>query len=503
VGAEVEVRTTEGVIAGEETAHGAVFRGIPYAQAPVGPLRFRPPARPEAWAGVRPATAYGPIVPQNAIPGSFGLFNPVHPAGADCLSLNVWTPDPGGAGLPVFVWIHGGAFSTGSGADSIYDGLTFARDGVVCVTVNYRLAAAGFHHVDDGERGSGAFGLLDQVAALRWVQENIAGFGGDPGNVTVGGESAGGMSVGCLLAVPEARGLFRRGLLQSGAGHNGLPAEVATAVAERFRAALGLAGSRPGSERATSDEELLAAQAIVATEVATSPDGATFGDAIASGMAWQPLVGGDVLPQRPIDAVAAGAAEGIDILIGTCRDEIQLFVGVAPDLLPIDDAVIGPLFDATFAAGPVDGAAARATYLERLGDVGVLDLWAAMETDRQFRIPAVRLADAQAGFATVHAYEFAWESPAFGGRLKAAHGLDLPFTWDVLADPTLTPLIGEEPPQELATEVHAAWVRFVTDGDPGWPAYDPERRVTRQLGGETALVEDPRPAERALWDGVR
>ncbi|HVF76450.1 MAG TPA: carboxylesterase family protein [Acidimicrobiales bacterium] len=495
--------TTSGPVAGERTASGAVFRGIPYAEAPVGDRRFRPPQRPTPWTETRQATTFGPIVPQNVIPGSFASFNSTHPMGADCLSLNVWTPDPGNAGLPVFVWVHGGAFNTGSGSDSIYDGTTFARQGVVCVTVNYRLGAAGFHHLADGEPGTGAYGILDQIAALEWVQENIAAFGGDPGNVTVGGESAGGMSVGCLLAAPAAANLFHRGILQSGAGHNGLPPEVARNVAARFVAALGLSPDDLDGQRAVSDQALLEAQAQVALEVASSGDPVTYGDAVASGMAWQPMIGADVLPVLPIEAIRKGAAAGKDVLVGHCRDEIQLFVGVAPELLPITAEILPAMYDMTFATGTRSGAEAMKTYEERLGDTPVLDLWAAMETDRQFRIPGIRLAEAQTAYATVHAYEFAWESPALGGRLKAAHGLDLPFTWDVLRDPSLADLIGDTPPQELADEMHGAWVRYITTGDPGWRPYDLDRRVTRQFGGAGGEVEDPRPEERLLWDGVR
>ena len=240
---EAIAKTASGAVRGTELGSGVVgFLGLPYAAAPVGALRFRPPQRPAAWDGIREADRFGAVVPQTRSPGVFDeLFGPTHPAGADCLNLNVWTPDPGAAGLPVLVWIHGGAFVIGSGSDSLYDGATFARDGVVTVTVNYRLGAAGFHHT--GRDGSGAFGILDQIAALEWVQENIASFGGDPGRVTIAGESAGGMSVATLLAAPGAQGLFRRAIPQSGAAHHGLPA--ATAHAHRRRAG-GAARDRPG-----------------------------------------------------------------------------------------------------------------------------------------------------------------------------------------------------------------------------------------------------------------
>ena len=238
---ELTVKTTSGLVRGTDAAHGTyAFKGIPFAAPPVGPLRFRPPERPDAWDGTRDATRYGAVVPQVRTPAELGeLFDSKGTHGPDCLNLNVWTPGLGAVGLPVLVWIHGGAFVIGSGSDSLYDGSTFARDGVVCVTINYRLGAAGFHHAGDVP-GSGCFGLLDQVAALEWVQENIASFGGDPNRVTVAGESAGAMSVGCLMGTPAAKGLFRRAIPQSGAASNGMPKESAALIAGELLAKLGV-----------------------------------------------------------------------------------------------------------------------------------------------------------------------------------------------------------------------------------------------------------------------
>src|SRR5215207_604265 len=226
---QTTVRTPAGTVRGRVRDGVHAFLGIPYAAPPFGPRRFAAPQPAEPWDGVRDALDYGPTVPKPAYtpPYDVLLREPVIP-GADCLNLNVWTPDPGHAGLPVFVWIHGGAFVNGSGAVPVYDGATFARDGVVCVTINYRLGVDGFlQFADDGPANRG---LLDQVAALRWVQENIAAFGGDPARVTVGGESAGAMSVGCLLAMPSAQGLFGQAVLQSGAGHHALTAATATRI---------------------------------------------------------------------------------------------------------------------------------------------------------------------------------------------------------------------------------------------------------------------------------
>lgn len=490
---ETTVKTTAGLVRGTEARHGAfAFKGIPFAQAPVGPLRFRAPARAEAWEGTRDATRFGDVVPQVRTPAELGqLFDSKEPQGPDCLNLNVWTPDPGAVGLPVLVWIHGGAFVIGSGSDSLYDGSAFARDGVVVVTVNYRLGAAGFHHAGDDVPGSGAFGLLDQIAALEWVQENIAAFGGDPGRVTIAGESAGGMSVGCLLGSPLASGLFRRAIPQSGAASNTTRPDAAAAVAAKLLAKL---GADPAS---CTDQQVVAAQSAVAVELRAAGLGADPTNA----MPWMPMAGGDVLPEPPIDAIRAGAAKDVDVLVGTTKDEFLLFLTMAKDMFPIGDAMLPLLFGMSFGTSDA-GDAALARYTANRPGAPAGRLLSALLTDRMFRIPAIRLAEAQlANGRAPWSYRFSWESPAFGG-IGAGHALELPFTFDNLADPVGVGLTGGEGPQALADEVHGAWVRFITDGDPGWAPYDLETRTVRDFGGPADLVDDPDGDERALWEGL-
>jgi para-nitrobenzyl esterase len=307
------VRTRCGAVRGTFENGIAVFRGIPYAESPVGKLRFRPPARRAAWDGVREATHFGDAPPQL-------FFNPDDPQpaadlprGDDYLNLNVWTPDPGGAGLPVMVWITGGGFWWGNGAMSVYDGATFARDGVISVTINYRVHADGFLHLGD-RPGSGCFGILDQIAALEWVHENIAAFGGDPARITVIGQSAGALSIGMLLSAPAARGLFQRAILESGATQGTIGADGALIVAAAF---LEHAGIRPGDDEAMA--QLTTAQLVkAATEVVPlvpsllAPRGIStdpFGLGLFGGyLPFWPVRGTDVLPVRPIEAVAAGSA---------------------------------------------------------------------------------------------------------------------------------------------------------------------------------------------------
>ncbi len=272
------------------------------------------------------------------------LPDPVLP-GEDCLNLNVWTPDPGAAGLPVMVWIHGGAFVNGSGAVPTYDGTAFARDGVVLVTINYRLGAEGFLWLEDGVNNRG---LLDQLAALEWVHENIAAFGGDPGNVTVFGESAGAMSIGALLATERSEGLFRRAILQSGAGHHAITPATARLVAAEVRARLGVAPSRPTAFATIAPDELLAAQVAVMQDAQLNPDPARWGEVAANMMAFEPVVDGELLTDLPIRLLAAGAAPDVDILAGTTTDEHRLFLvpsGVADattdEALPVVAAMYG------------------------------------------------------------------------------------------------------------------------------------------------------------------
>jgi para-nitrobenzyl esterase len=495
---EPTVRTASGTVRGTTRDGVSAFLGIPYAAPPFGPRRFAAPQPPEPWDGVRAATAYGATVPKPpfAPPYDVLLPEPVIP-GEDCLNLNVWTPDPSASGLPVFVWVHGGAFVNGSGAVPVYDGGTFARDGVVCVTINYRLGVDGFLHFADG--GAANRGLLDQVAALRWVRENIAAFGGDPARVTVGGESAGGFSVGCLMAMPSAEGLFSRAVLQSGAGHHALSAATATRIGGYVADRLGTVPERDALARVPVDE-LIAAQQAVAGDAAALPDPKRWGEVATNLMVFEPVVDGEVLPDLPIRRIAAGSARDVAVLVGSNRDEHRLFLVpngavdmVTDQLLQLAVAIYGAPVDRVLEA--YRSARPGATPGELLADVS---------TDWFFRIPGIRLAEAQtAGGGRAWVYEFSWPSPQFGGRLGAAHALELGFTFDTLAHEAHGALMGSSAPQALADEMHGAWVRFVRDGHPGWTPYDLDRRPVQDFGEEVLLVEDPRAELRTVWDGIR
>ncbi len=494
---EAVVRTTAGLVRGVEGGAEGVtaFRGIPYATPPVGPLRLRPPQPQVAWEGERLAAERGPVAPQRQGPleRAFGGYGEM---AEDCLTVNVWTPgaDPEAA-RPVLVWIHGGSFTTGAGAIPWYDGSRLAARGdVVVVTCNYRIGALGFLHLGDlggeGWAGSGNTGLLDQIAVLRWVRANVAAFGGDPGRVTVFGESAGAMSIATLLAMPEAAGLFQRAILQSGAGTFVQDRRTATALAVSVLDELGVPHD---------DLDRLAEVPVAALLDAQAAAG---GRRSGVGLAFMPVVDGATLPRLPEEVLAAGGAAGTSVLVGTNRDEMRLFAAVAPDAFACEDkaglvAKVAELPD----VGP--GAAALvAAYRRCWPDLSPTDLHVVLHTDHAFRRPAQRLATWQAGTgAGAWIYELTWASPVLGGFLGSFHGLELPFVFDNLGQPGIEMLTGGgDHLQDLADRMADAWLAFARRGDPGWPAYDPGgTRATMRFDLPGGLVEDPDPGLRAAW----
>ncbi|MCU1455860.1 MAG: Carboxylesterase type, partial [Acidimicrobiales bacterium] len=442
----------------------------------------------------RDASAFGASAPQHlsALEASMGAD--AIEWDEDCLYLNVWTPACDGARRPVMVWLHGGSYVFGSGSTPWYDGARLAARDAVIVTVNYRLGAFGYLYLDElapGFEGSGNAGLLDQVAALRWVRDNIAGFGGDPTNVTLFGESAGAMSVGTLLATPSAAGLFRRAILESGAASHVHEPQDAVDVAEQILAA---AGTDAAGVRDLPAAELLAAGAVVLERAG------------ADGLTFQPVVDGLTLPEKPLDRLRSGAAADVDVLIGTNADEMTMFLLLGLDSL---EARANVLFEP---AGYAPGEALR-VYRQRLAEVPDDQVWCAVLSDHTFRIPALRLAEVQVdqgGSAWV--YLFTYPTPAFGGLLRSAHALEIPFVFDNLDAQGVWRFVGEITPahRALASAMADAWVAFARDGLPAapglpdWPAYDLEQRPTMRFDIDACVVvDDPWGAERALWDGIQ
>ncbi len=488
------VTTKYGTVSGAPADGVTRFLGVPYAASPTGPLRFAAPQPPTAWTGVRECTAFSATPPKPDYVAPFDTLLPEpNVPGDDWLTLNVWTPDLAGR-APVMVWIHGGAFTNGNSAVRMYDGHAFARDGVVLVSINYRLGIDGFALLPDAPPNRG---LLDQVAALEWVRDNIAAFGGDPDNVTIFGESAGAMSVMTLLGMPRARGLFARVIAQSGAAQVGADPADARLVTGELSEVLGF-DATAASLAGLPLEKLIAAQATVRDAMAAAPDPARWGASVVStSMSFIPVVDGDVLPVHPLAAIAAGQGAGVALMTGTNTEEFRLFfvpnglaTAVTPESLPF---VLGALGI---------GADTAAVYQANRPDGSPGDVLCALVTDNFFRNPMFAAAEARVaarGPAPTHVYEFAWRSQVQG--LGAAHALEIPFVFDNLSSPDAQLAIGLDARTDLAAEMHAAWIRFATTGDPGWQPFDASYPVMTfgAEGGPATVVYDPRGDERRSW----
>jgi para-nitrobenzyl esterase len=474
------VRTPYGAVRGRYEQGVAVFRGIPYAAPPFGPRRFRPPQPPEPWDGVRDAGAFGPTAPKPPYSEAFAqyLSDPEIP-GDDCLNLNVWTPDPDpGARLPVLVWLHGGALTRGSSAVPVYNGATFARDGVVCVSVNYRLGVEGYGLFPDAPPNPG---LRDQLAALRWVHDAIGAFGGDPDRITLCGQSAGAISAGALLASPASRGLIRRAVLQSGPPESSERDKVRRMV-RRMAGRLKIPATAEAF--AAVDRDLL---------LRTQAEVGRLSSPVLGGPAFGIVVDGDLVPRDPLAALIDGAAQDVDLLMGWTRDEYRLWL-VPGGLVEHVDR-LGAVALAGAMARCRTGHEVPRGYRALYPDAGAAEIVGQMVTDHLLRIPLHRLADAHAGSS--HVYEFAWPSRLPG--LGACHALELGFVFDSGDIPESKKLAGEGAPQELADTMHAAWVRFAATGDPGWQAWDASHPVRIFGDGAPHTAYGPRDAEIALW----
>ncbi|MFJ1747760.1 carboxylesterase/lipase family protein [Streptomyces sp. NPDC088116] len=490
--ARTDLLIPAGRLRGRSEGGVAVFRGIPYAQPPVGAMRFAAPRPVAAWDGVRDAGSFGPPCPQVGIYGE--VPPPVEGPDADnWLTVNVWSPEPGPAArLPVMVWIHGGAYMAGTAGYPSYDGHRLAESGgVVVVTLNYRLGMEGFASIEGAPANRG---LLDQIAALEWVRDNITAFGGDPGRVTVFGESAGAGSIAALLVMDRAAGLFSRAIMQSVPGTY-FSAALADDIAAEITAGLGL---RPtvADLAAIAPDRLAPAGDKVAATMAGYAD--RWGRVAHTSAPYSPVVDGDVLPTAPWQGLADGAARDIELIVGHNRDEYRLFTAMAGQLGKISEERSGTILNAL---GPEsDGVRAyRSAYPD--ADAGLLH--ELVSSDWLFRMPTLRLAQAQAAAGgRVHLYELIWEAPAMGGVLGACHALDVPLVFGNLTGGLADMVIGENPPPEaeiLSTEFRTAWTDFASGRAPGWPAYDAQRRLARVFGRETADVSYPEETSRRLW----
>ena len=447
------------------------YRAIPYAQPPVGRLRFAAPVPPEAWDGVRDATEFGPPPPQ---PGRVTMSD-------EWLTVNVWTPDVGASGLPVMVWLYGGRFTTGASDESDCDGSRLAAGGVVVVSLNYRVGAEGFMLIEGTVPNRG---LLDQVAALRWVQDNIAGFGGNPGNVAVFGESAGAASVAMLMVMPAAAGLFRRAIAESVPAFlfgSDLAADVATVAAAKL------------GRRATAGDLGAVAPQVLADALAGIEYQDRWGYALGVRRSqFGPVIDGKILQGSPLRALAAGVGRGVEFLIGHNRDEYRFVVYQNGGR----DAVTAEHAETALSSLPpkADGAQAYRAAHPRADHAELYEL---VCSDFVYRMPTLHMAQAHtAGGGTTHLYEFCFDASPIG----AAHTTEIPMVFGTLDSPIGSALYGSAPTAELVSrEMTAAWRAFATDGDPGWPAYDSVEQLTRVFDTESRTTPYPEQASQQIW----
>ncbi|WP_223172051.1 carboxylesterase/lipase family protein [Microbacterium sp. NIBRBAC000506063] len=470
------VQTSKGRVRGEEIAAGIRFLGIPYAAPPVGENRFRAPAPVQPWEGERDATGFGPTAPKlpYAPPIDTILGDTTIP-GDEWLNLNVWTPGTDAGTYPVLVWIHGGALRNGSSSQPIYDGSAFARDGVVFVSINYRLGMEGFGVFDGAPPNRG---LLDAIAALEWVRDEIAAFGGDPARVTVGGQSAGANITAALLAAPRARGLFHGAVLQSG------PPLLQDEKAARTTAAniAKEVGVAPSAEALAAVDPTT----LVEAQFAYTRRGNPLSSTAAFGMIADP----DSVPIEPVEAVQRGEAASVPVLLGATTEEHKLWF--VPTRM--NDKIGRFVFWAAGKKAKIPKKVVRA-YREALAGQPLGDVLGSIALDKAIRMPSLTIADAHR--APVHVYDFDWKTPVMG--LGACHALELGFVFDNLSCGESVTIAGAEAPQHLADQMHGAWVSFAASGDPGWPAWDSSRPTRVFDGAASPVVPDPRAVLRAAW----
>ena len=507
----VTVETRYGKIRGSSDGGVHVFRGIPFARPPVATRRFRPPEPPEPWPGLRDCRSFAPVAPQQFSPLSALYPAPIEEQSEDCLYLNVWTPSTDGTPRPVLVWIHGGRFSEGGAALPDTNGRRLARRGdVVVVSIQYSMGALGFLHLGDlrgaDPRGASNLGLLDQIAALEWVREEIDAFGGNPSNVTIFGGSAGGTSVASLLAMPRARDLFQKAIIQS-SHYTALDRQAATRVAQCLLEELEIEERDSVKLRDIPLDSLVRAQRRTEERLE-----AGFADLV-----FQPVADGELLPKAPLEAVREGAVAPIPLLVGSNLDEMTILDAVDPTLRNLDEAGLIERMERSLPAQHPSGTsfARRALEVyrcsrERRALSGPAELWCALESDRRFHYTTSRMAELHAALEPrTYMYQFRWTPPATHSRLGAFHGLEVPFVFGTLEEHSLHGVVPKShEATALARRVQDAWIAFSRTGDPShpglgsWPAYAAPRRATMILDESPRTEDAPLENARLFWQEV-
>ena len=497
------VETAAGKVRGITQGKVNAFKGVPYGASTAGNMRFMPPVKPQRWTGVREAFDLGHRSPQNAA----GLIPEVaavdrgEPMGEDCLCLNVWTPSVGnGHKRPVMVWLHGGGFSTGSGGFTIYDGGNLAaKHDVVTLTVNHRLNAFGYLHLADvgGEKyaNSSNVGMLDIVLALEWVRDNISAFGGDPSNVTIFGQSGGGRKVSTLMAMPSAKGLFHRAIVESGASVRGVPRDAANKSTEAFMAKLGLKSEQIEQLQKLPMEQILAGMA-------------GGGPAGNSGFRMEPVVDGHTLPAHPFDPAASEISENIPLLIGSTQTEAGFFPGTLLD--PIDEPTMQARVKQSLRSDDAGADQVIAAYRKDQPNISNIDLALQVASDMFAWNSSLTEAERKAalGKAPAYMYYFTWKSPVRNGKLKAFHTLEIPFIFENVDVGESMTGTGQDR-YALEEKMSSAWVAFARTGNPShrglpnWPAYNTNQRATMFFDNDCKVVGDPRREARLALNSLK
>ena len=491
------VHAKMGIFKGTTEGKVSAWLGIPYAQAPKGNLRFRAPQPIQHWEGIADAKKFGPSSPQFKGP----LFEDLE-ENENCLFLNVWSPAADGKKRPVMFWIHGGGFISGSASSPLYNGAEMAAKGdLVIVTINYRLGPLGFLYFGDIPAAKGEFennlGIKDQIAALKWVRDNIEFFGGDPDAITIFGESAGAISVQTLMAIPEAKGMFKRAIVESGNPEILWTPKLATDITNRYLAILHITPDHISTLKTLPVDSLVSAMHALMKELIKEPKIMKL---------FAPTVDGEFIPRSLYSCISAGECQNVDLLIGTNKEEANLFAMKKLKLAPTSEKELQPYLTMLTDSVKLRLLSSYEQYPRKSGILSLL-------TDATFAVPSIRYAEAQASHANTYMYRFDWSSkPLRAIGLRACHGIELPFvfgTFNTGLGKKVLFLANKKDIMRISESIQQAWINFAKTGNPNapsvgtWKKYDATERCTMMFDKNICTQNDPKSKERKAWDGVK